>query len=312
MKLLGRATRPDDLDQCIDIVRDGFLYDKAARAELRKMWLELIVSDTGRSAVVFEASDPDRVLAFGISAAIDAARYDEIFAGRAPFAGKSMLDDWRSGKRPFLDEAAFAYANAHDGLHVIVLHNGVSEQLDPSVFPVALSALSGSFIDQHMGANLAALIHEAFGVPRQFALDLGVIVTDHAPEFQARLADVPKDRMPSYIISFTRDEAARHPGNLPMHQIFLRFTPPLCGLRAPDRRLLRLAREGTPDEEIAEVLTIAPRTLKKRWADIYAALAPVTGITPGLGNGRRGNEIRRHVLRYIREHPEELHAYRSI
>jgi hypothetical protein len=38
-------------------------------------------------------------------------------------------------------------------------------------------------------------------------------------------------------------------------------------------------------------------------------MEPVTGIAPGLGNGQRGAEIRRHVLRYVREHPEELHAY---
>jgi hypothetical protein len=308
VKLLGRSTRANDLAQCSELVRDGFLYDAGARADLRRMWLELITCDTGRSAVVYEAEDPDRVLAFGVSAAVEAARFEAICTNRAPFVAKSLLDEWRSGGNPFLDEASFASANANDGLHFLVIHNGVAETLYPSL-PAALSVLSESFIEQHGGCNMRALLHESFGVPRQFALDLGVTITDYAPEYEPRLPDIPKDRVPAYIISMTRDEAERRPGNLALHQIFLRFTPPRCRLRAQDRRILRYALEGTPDEEIADVLNIAAGTLKKRWAEIYTAMEPVTGITPGFGNGRRGGEIRRHVLRYVREHPEELHAH---
>jgi hypothetical protein len=66
--------------------------------------------------------------------------------------------------------------------------------------------------------------------------------------------------------------------------------------------------EGLPDDEIADISEIAPRTLKKRWADIYAAMEPVTGLSPGGEDGRRGTEVRRHVLRHVRQHPEELHA----
>jgi hypothetical protein len=56
-------------------------------------------------------------------------------------------------------------------------------------------------------------------------------------------------------------------------------------------------------------LQIAPRTLKKRWARVYAEMEPVTGIAPGGEGGGRGAEVRRHVLRYLRQHPEELHAF---
>jgi DNA-binding NarL/FixJ family response regulator len=115
--------------------------------------------------------------------------------------------------------------------------------------------------------------------------------------------------MPPFIMSMTREEAAERPGNLAMNQIFLRFTAPRCRLRLQQRRVLRFALEGTPDNQIAEILNIAPRTLKKRWAEIYAAMEPATGILPGLGTGQRGTEIRRHALRYVRDHPEELHAY---
>jgi hypothetical protein len=107
----------------------------------------------------------------------------------------------------------------------------------------------------------------------------------------------------------TREDARRYPGNLALNQVFLRFTPPRCGLPTHSRRLLRFALEGMPDNGIAKILNVAPSTLKKRWAEIYSAMEPVTGIAPGLGNGQRGAEMRRHVLRYVREHPEELHAH---
>jgi hypothetical protein len=309
VKLLGRTTRPEDLDQCLAIVRDGFLYDDAARADLRSLWLELITRDTGRSAVVFEANDPGRVLVFGVSAAIDARRFEAILAEREPFVARALLEQWRSGKNPFLDNGTFASANSGDGLYFCVLNNGVSEQLDAADLPAALSALSGEFVIQHAGCNLSGLVHEAFGVPREFATDLGVTITDHAPVYASRVAALPKDRVPAFIISMTRDEAKLRQGNLALNQIFLRFTPPRCALPTHGRRLLRYALEGTPDERIAEILNFAPSTLKKRWAEVYAAMEPVTGIAPGLGNGQRGTEIRRHVLRYVREHPEELHAY---
>ena len=109
----------------------------------------------------------------------------------------------------------------------------------------------------------------------------------------------------------SREQAERRPGNLTMNSLFLRFTPPLFHFNAIERRLLRFAIEGETDGRIADLLQIAPRTIKKRWAGIYLAMETVTGVPSGGSSGHRGAESRRHVLRYIREHPEELHAFPS-
>ncbi len=308
MKLLGRTTRPGDLDRCIEIARDGFLYDDESRADLRRMWLDVLARDVGRSAVVFEAGQPERILAFGVSAALTEARFQAIEASRAPFIGKSLLDDWRRGRDPFLDESAFATANANGGLHVVVSHNGIDETLDARLIPDALAALSENFLTQHAGCKIKAFLHESFGTRPEFAVDMGLRVTPYAPSYATELAGVSPDRKP-VILTMTRDDAERHPGNLVLYQTFLRFTPPRCRLANAERRLLRYALEGTQDDAIADILDIAPRTLKKRWAEVYAAMEPVTGISPGGESGRRGAEVRRHVLRYVRQHPEELHAY---
>ena len=308
MKLLGRTTRPDDLDQCIALVRDRFLYDEAALADLQKMWQAVLSRDVGRSAVVFEAGDPRRVLAFGVSAAISESRFDAILADGSPFVGQALLEDWRSGKNPFLDEPSFAAANARDGLHVVVMHNGIAETIEARFLPAALALLSENFVVQHRGSNMKAMVHEAFGVPREFPADHGMLFVPYASMHDGRLAELPAERRPM-LLSMTREHAERHPGNLVMNQTFLQFTPPQCNLRILERQLLRFALEGIPDDDIAAILRNAPRTLKKRWANVYAAMEPVTAIPSGGDGGHRGAEIRRHVLRYVREHPEELHAY---
>jgi hypothetical protein len=308
MKFFGRTTRPSELDRCIDMVRDGFLYDAETRVDLRKMWHDVLSRDVGRSAVIFEADRPDRVLAFGVSAALTESKFDAIESTRAPFIAKSLLDDWRRGDDPFLDEASFATANGGEGLHLITLHNGVDESIGVRFLPDVLSVMSENFLTQHAGCNIKAFIHESFGVPPEFAINLGMRILPYASSSTGDLAAVPPDRKPT-IITMTRADAERHRGNLVMYQTFLRFSQPRCRLANAERRLLRYALEGLPDDAIADILEIAPRTLKKRWADVYAAMEPVTGISPGGESGRRGAEVRRHVLRYVRQHPEELHAY---
>jgi len=308
MNLLGRETRYADLEQCLEMVRDRFLYDRAELSALKDMWQSILDRDVGRSTVLFESADPERVLAFGISAAIKDAHLAMVAEKRAPFVSRSLFDAWRSGDDPFLDEASYATANARDGLNVIVMHNGVEDAIVQRHLQDALSLLTETFVAQHRGSNIKIVLHEAFGVPAQFALDLGLVITPYAQEYDTHLAGVPAGRMP-IVVSMTRAEAERRPGNLVFAQIFLRFSPPVCDLQSAERRLLRLALEGTPDEAIAEILQIAPRTIKKRWSDVYARMEHVTRLAPGGDGGHRGAEIRRHVLRYVREHPEELHAY---
>ncbi len=94
-----------------------------------------------------------------------------------------------------------------------------------------------------------------------------------------------------------------------MNMLFLQFAPPLFSFKSVERRLLRFAIEGESDERIADLLEIALRTVK-RWADIYLAMGTLMGIVSGGSDGHRGAEARRHVLRHIRQHPEELHSYR--
>lgn len=310
MKLYGRTTRPGDLDQCLALVGDRFLYDDIALGSLRAMWLELITRDLGRSSVIYDECEPRRVVAFGISVAIERERFAEVDRGCAPFVARRLLDEWRAGVRPFLDEAAFAAANCGDGLCVLATHDGMIETDDPVRVAAILAAVAESFMVQHSGLNIAGFSHESFRFSREFAVEMGLIVRSEYPSYESILAGVPRNRQP-FVVSMTRDEAARHPGNLVLNQMFLRFNAPQFAFAATERRLLRFALEGETDATIADILAIAPATLKKRWARIYEAMEAILGSNARGDDGRRGTEARRHVLHYIRHHPEELHAHRA-
>ena len=311
MKLLGRTTQPEDLKQCLDMLRDRFLYSADQRENLRAMWSTLLACDIARSAVVVDESEPRRIVAFGIAAPLKQTRFDQILQDHSPFITRTLLDEWLSARDPFLNERECAVANASDGLNIFTLNNGLSNVVPNSVFAIVLSKLTEAFVTQYAGSNLKATAHESFGVPREFAIDLGCKWIDYSDVHQQRLVDCPPDRKPS-IIMMSREQAGQHPGNLTLNTLFLRFTPPRFAFTPGERRLLRFAIEGESDERIAALLRIAPRTLKKRWLEIYFAMAQATGVSSGGLLGHRGAEARRHVLRYIRQHPEELHAHANL
>ena len=109
MKLLGRTTQPEDLNQCLETLRDRFLYSDAQLQTLRGMWSGLLSCDIARSAVVIDESEPRRIVAFGIAAPIKQSRFDDIFSDHSsPFITRKLLEEWRSARDPFLDEQEYA------------------------------------------------------------------------------------------------------------------------------------------------------------------------------------------------------------
>jgi len=90
------------------------------------------------------------------------------------------------------------------------------------------------------------------------------------------------------------------------------YHPPRLGLTPSEQRLLAHALPGATDEQLAEILGTSLAVVKKMWVSIYRRvdervpeLIPdlLPSDTPSIGRGR---EKRRHLLAYLREHPEEL------
>ena len=71
-----------------------------------------------------------------------------------------------------------------------------------------------------------------------------------------------------------------------------------------------LAGKSGTDEELTEALGVSLPTIKKMWLSVYRRTTDVQSKTirdsgrPGAAE--RGKEKRRHLLAYLRDHPEEL------
>lgn len=97
--------------------------------------------------------------------------------------------------------------------------------------------------------------------------------------------------------------------------MLFQFLPPVIGFAPSERRVLQLALEGLSDGDLARELSISPHTLKRCWRGIFdrslSAVPRIFGAVaePRDDQGVRGQEKRRHLLHYLRGHPEELRPY---
>lgn len=102
------------------------------------------------------------------------------------------------------------------------------------------------------------------------------------------------------------------PGSI-LAPLFSARTPQLA-LRITDQELLRAALAGAPDTELANHLGITLAAVKRRWEDIYRAVAasnlPITAACQAKSaEGKRGAQKRHLVLEYLRQHKEELRPF---
>ncbi len=125
----------------------------------------------------------------------------------------------------------------------------------------------------------------------------------------------PAEQRP-YCIGLTRAEAIARPGT---HASFpFQYAPARFSFTAGQLELLDRSLRGETDEELARSLCLSLSAVKKRWRSIYerVELCDPHIVMAGSGvdeNGatafeqKRGAEKRRHLLNYLRHHPEELH-----
>ena len=94
-------------------------------------------------------------------------------------------------------------------------------------------------------------------------------------------------------------------------QFFVDY-PAFLGLKRVHRELLEQALAGLTDDEMANALSLSASAVKKRWRSVYDRVedrAPDLLPAPDLGRDGRGQERRRHLLNYLREHPEEMRPW---
>ena len=311
-----RNTVAADLDQCLALAPDRFLYNADRSEALRRMWSYIITSKAGEAGVLVDPRRPSEILFFAVSVYVTDDRVRRYHNLMCPGIAFRMTEDWDDGSNPFLNFDEIAEANAGGGLNIVVTHYAFAiEAGDDALGDKLRYASYESFRKHHEGLNFRSFTNEVFARDaKEMGLGWGFRVGEYT-DAQLREAGIPANKAPCVWMA-TRGEASS-PGAVFPGALFRTFVPPQFGFDLREQDVLRLALEGHTDEMIASISGASLSTTKRYFRSIYnkmqdagiaAALLP---ICEKISEGARGVEMRRQLLAYLRNHPEELHPYGS-
>jgi hypothetical protein len=310
-----RDANAGDIDACMKLLTSDYMADLAHPEAMGAMWSEIARSKNG---LFFLAADPglvNRIVHFAVCVFVSDSRADEYHKVARPLIARRIVREWASGGHPFLIAGEIARANAGGGLNLVTTHYGsirvngeVTERVRVANYESARRAL--------LGWNLRSYTMEAFGRknpeinPDHWGASLGYRVRKYTRE-QLVEAGISEPEGPS-LWTATRAEAARNSGYMNA-VLFNSFTPPRCRFSPNEQATLQLALDGRTDDAIARETGISLATVKKRFRSIYEkaleAVPQTEAMTASAADGKRGAEVRRTLLNYVRQHPEELRPY---
>jgi hypothetical protein len=170
------------------------------------------------------------------------------------------------------------------------------------------------FIEEHRGYLCKeAIASQIESVERlQWVLKTGGLLWDpkHGGYIET-LENHPREIISKpHILGVTREIEHNRPGTW-VGALF-DYHPPKLGFSRGEQRLLLSALSGGTDQELSDHLGVSVSTVKNTWRSIYnraASCLPelfLDDSRAGVRISERGKEKKRHLLAYLREHPEEL------
>ena len=314
MNLTAREGRLEDLARC-QALHETHLIPNAQVCwrVLPEMWRSLLSNGRMQLFLVENRAKPrgSRVVSFNASLFVT----DE-FCRRArstlpPYLCAQVARRYRAGKLPVLNREQVAQANARDGLSVIMCfagweHDGLSREQVLAVQEKQAEA----FRLAHRGYHVKEFLADPIGPEAlQWMRDAGArLRRDYSGYFQKHR--MPESSQRPWLVGLTKEEALTNPGSY--LSVFFAYTPPRFHFNRSEQMLLQHALTGETCEKSAASLFISPWTVKKRWHAIYQRVASADPelLSPPVASGARaasrGVERRRHLLQYLRQHPEEL------
>jgi hypothetical protein len=209
--------------------------------------------------------------------------------------------------------AEIARANAGAGLNLLITHFGADINAADVDAGYAINYEVGRRL--YLGWNLRTLTIEMFQRGgrfdgRSWGANLGYRIGIYPPA-ALQAAAIPESEAPCVWLA-SRDEA-RGSDQPALAWLFGGFKRPRCGFTSREQQSLLLALGGHTDEGIAQALTVSNSTAKRLFRSIYEKAERALGAQHFAGislePGIRGPEIRRRMLNFVREHPEELRPY---
>jgi hypothetical protein len=312
-----RLTRHSDLATFRDLLHPGLRLSDRTRAALADLLAELLPY----RPVTMTIEDPTRphpasIEGIGLSVFVTDAFLDEVLEHPRPYLAETFFDRIIEGRSPVLSPSEERAANSSSGLNVLVVHFGRrTPDMTHERARRVQQAGSAAFYFSHAGYRVKVLVNEVFGPEEAQYMKAGGFrqVDDFRGSPRPELASVPPDHWPNL---FALRKEWIEPGAV--NQLAFLFHPltPQLALSASEQRLLVRALLNESDQQIADGSGITVDAVKKTWRRLYERMtltAPhVLGTeAPGQVAPGRSTEKRRHLLEYMRTHPEELRPFKA-
>ncbi len=319
MYLTYRELEERDFEACFALMQDREHYSAEALAALPGIWRRWRDENSIISAVMelHEGAALPRVIQFGMSVFVTDQFLADARTAPNLHLGHQLVCRVIEGRSPILDLAAIRAGNSGDGLNLLVNHFGFPwSAWSPEQLALIVSRGPESFFWLLSGYNLREIVIEYYDLRSvQYSLAGGFLLRSDCRGVNSDASTLLAlgDQSP-YLVGITAEEALANPGSA-IARLFPHHRP-RCFFSPGEQKVLLQALLDHSDEEIAALLDVTLSTVKKRWANIYDCVAeqqpdllPEAERSAGLARHTRGQEKRRYLLSYLRQHPEELRPY---
>jgi hypothetical protein len=259
----------------------------------------------------YSAASTKRLVSFFMTVMVTDQFVGRLKTGADAFAAQSLYTATGFDVRYVLDYRQIAKANAQHDLHLMMLHNplpsgGLTEAAVANAMPLFLAG----FHFEHGGYNLRSIVWEVYGELFCSALSTAGYKILNPATVQPQGAAKDPQRRAILMGKFREDSSERsYSGSALL--VLTRRTPRL-GFTRHQQRLLRLALMEHADIELEGLLGVSRNAIKQTWRGIFEKARSGLGhLFDGLDDADegRGLSLRRIVINYVRQHPEELRPW---
>jgi hypothetical protein len=316
MGLQYRPMRPKDVDGCVSIIAEhpviGPRYGRAI-SDLRKAWLRLLDWEAKRAGVVEEVNGSHATICVvGVSVFVTDDFVREIKSRPLRWIGPELAKRIVRENSPLLSDRQVREANSSGGMNLVVWEGCIAPEFEQHT--EVHRKMMGLFLDNHRGYLWKeAIASQSENVERfEWTLKTGGLLWNPAQgRYVEHVTGDPREifREP-HIVGVTREIERGRPGSW-VGALF-DYHPPQIGFSRGEQKLLLSALSGGTDKHVRGDLGASLSTVKNTWRSIYNRTALrlpelfLDHSKTDVRSSERGKEKKRHLLAYLREHPEEL------
>ena len=303
-----RLAEPRDFSACRSLLNPALRLSRRVIGRLPTLWRALALFGTFSIVEDPIKPHPDSIEGFGASVFVTDTFVDEFLSERRHYLDAALYERIIDGPSPVLSEAEIADANSGDGLNLVVLNFGLRDHdLSNMVTQQALRLGNAAFYALHAGYRMKTIVNEVFGdAAAQYMQAGGFRRLDTVRGNGGSGASTP------HLFALRREWVEQGV----IDSLWPLFYPPVpqIGFSASERRVLLHALLNRSDAEIAAQLGLSLDSVKKTWRRIYDRVSRrftyLVADDRKSGAAGRSSEKRRHVLDYLRLHPEEVRPSR--